>query len=73
MPAKEYDWSVLKHKRWLQPILITEDNVVVDGAHRVVAAREMGVKLAAIRLPFLIEEVDPNLLDTWLDHLASES
>lgn len=63
----KYDWSVLE-SGWCQPVLVAKDGkTVIDGAHRVVAARALGKKIPVIRLDIEVEEMDPNALVTWID------
>ena len=69
---EKYDWSVLEKDNFCQPILATRDGVVIDGAHRAIAARALGKKLPVIYIDADIVMVDPNELDTWLDRLVDE-
>jgi hypothetical protein len=72
MVLEKYDWTALKKDEWAQPVLISQDNVVLDGAHRVVAARALGKRISAIRIPFPVELIDPHTVETWLDKLVTE-
>ncbi len=51
----------------ISPILALRDGTVVDGAHRVIAARELGIPISVVFLDLIAESVDPNMLKTWLD------
>lgn len=54
------------------PVIVTIDNIVLDGNHRVMLAREMGVNVPAIRLPVTIEYLNPNELRTYYDEAEKE-
>jgi len=57
-PMSEEDYNNLKEdiKRngILQPIDVTYNNVILDGHHRVKAARELGIKEVEVRIPELL-------------------
>ena len=66
-----YDWSVFAEDAFVQPVLATKDGVVIDGAHRTVAARELGLSIPVIVIDAEVTEMDPNDLTTWLDFQTS--
>ena len=49
------------------PIIITSDNTVLDGKTRCRIAKELGMQIPVIALPFEIEYRDPNDLVDLLE------
>jgi ParB-like chromosome segregation protein Spo0J len=46
------------------PVLVDRDWNVIDGNHRVVIARELGLSLPVIQIDFPVQNVDPALVKT---------
>ncbi len=51
----------------MPPVIALQDGTVLDGAHRVIAARELGIGIPVIYLNIPIVFADPNDLYTWMD------
>jgi hypothetical protein len=66
-----FDWSALEKSGFVQPIIVSKNGMVLDGAHRTTAARVLGKEIPAIILDVDIVMLDPNTLETWLDKLES--
>jgi len=49
------------------PILALRNGTIIDGGHRVIAARILGIQIGVVYLDTLIEYVDPNTLKVWID------
>ena len=49
------------------PVLALKDGTIIDGAHRVIAARRLNIKIGVVYIDAIIEEVDPNKLKSWID------
>ena len=51
----------------IAPIIVSSDGIVVDGNHRVIIARELGIEIPVIRLNNEIKLENPNYLKTYYD------
>lgn len=57
----------VKRRGIFVPIIVTRSGFVLDGRHRVDAARNLGLKVPAVVIDAEIELVDPWLLKTTLE------
>jgi ParB-like chromosome segregation protein Spo0J len=57
----------MKAGAYIPPVLCLPDGRVIDGAYRVIAARELGIQISIIVLDLPVGITDPTLLTTWMD------
>lgn len=50
------------------PVIALRSGKVLDGAHRVIAARELQMPIEVVYLDAIAIQENPYFLDTWLGH-----